>query len=93
MVRTPIDVSGIYSYRDNLQISHAVKAGNTIYISGQVALDPDGNVVGEGRVHLMTSWWYATFPGLAITFTVLGLNLVGDWIRDVFDPKSRLRNL
>ena len=52
-----------------------------------------GNMLSEGRVHLMTSWWYATFPGLAITFTVLGLNLIGDWIRDVFDPKSRLRNL
>ena len=48
MIGTPIDVAGLYSYRDNLQISHAVKAGNTIYISGQVALDPEGNVVVEG---------------------------------------------
>jgi len=48
MFGTPIDVPGIYSYRDNLQISHAVKAGITIYISGQVAVDPEGNVVGEG---------------------------------------------
>ena len=48
MFGTPIDVPGIYSYRDNLQISHAVKSGNTIYISGQVAVDPEGNVVGEG---------------------------------------------
>ena len=48
MIGTPIDVAGLYSYRDNLQISHAVKAGNTIYISGQVAVDPEGNVVGEG---------------------------------------------
>ena len=48
MFGTTIDVAGLYSYRDNLQISHGVKAGNTIYISGQVALDPEGNVVGEG---------------------------------------------
>ena len=48
MFGTPIDVPGIYSYRDNLQISHAVKPGNTIYISGQVEVDPEGNVVGEG---------------------------------------------
>ena len=48
MFGTPIDVAGIYSYRDNLQISHAVKSGNTIYISVQVAVDPEGNVVGEG---------------------------------------------
>ena len=52
-----------------------------------------GNMLSEGRVHLMTSWWYATFPGLAITFTVLGLNLIGDWARDICDPKSKLRNL
>ena len=37
MFGTTIDVAGLYSYRDNLQISHGVKAGNTIYISGQVA--------------------------------------------------------
>jgi len=48
MFGTTIDVAGLYSYRDNLQISHGVKAGNTIYISGQVALDPEGNVVGKG---------------------------------------------
>ena len=56
MIRTPIDVAGIYSYRDNLQISHAVKAGNTIYISGQVALDPDGNVVGEGNAEVQAEF-------------------------------------
>ena len=48
MFGTTIDVAGLYSYRDNLRISHGVQAGNTIYISGQVALDPEGNIVGEG---------------------------------------------
>jgi len=48
MFGTPINAERVYSYRDNLQISHAVKAGNTVYISGQVALDPEGNVVGKG---------------------------------------------
>ena len=56
MIRTPIDVAGIYSYKDNLQISHAVKAGNTIYISGQVALDPEGNVVGEGNAEVQAEY-------------------------------------
>ncbi len=45
-----INVDGIFSYKDNLKIAHAIRAGNTVYISGQVALDPDGNVVGEGDV-------------------------------------------
>ena len=45
-----INVDGIFSYSENLKIAHAIRAGNTVYISGQVALDPDGNVVGEGDV-------------------------------------------
>lgn len=48
-----------------------------------------GGMLSEGRNHVFTSWWYATFPGLAITFYVLGINLVGDWLRDVLDPRLR----
>ncbi len=43
-----INVDGIFSYKDNVKIAHAVRTGNTVYISGQIALDPSGNVVGEG---------------------------------------------
>jgi peptide/nickel transport system permease protein len=50
-----------------------------------------GSMISIGRNYLPTWWWYATFPGLAIYFTVLGFNLVGDGLRDVFDPKSRGR--
>ncbi len=51
-----------------------------------------GNILAEGRLHMLNSWWYATFPGIAITITVLGLNMLGDWLRDVLDPRSRLRS-
>ncbi len=51
-----------------------------------------GNILAEGRLHMLNSWWYATFPGIAITVTVLGLNMLGDWLRDVLDPRSRLRS-
>lgn len=47
---TPMNVEGIYSFQDNLKLSHAVSTGNTVYVSGQIALDPGGNVVGEGDV-------------------------------------------
>ena len=47
---TEINVDGIFSYRDNIKIAHAVRTGNTVYISGQIALDLNGNVVGEGDV-------------------------------------------
>ena len=49
-----------------------------------------GSMLNEGRNYIMTAWWLETFPGLAIMFTVLGINLLGDWIRDVLDPQLRI---
>lgn len=49
-----------------------------------------GNMLGEGRDYLMTHWWLATFPGLSISITAVSVNLVGDWLRDVLDPKLQL---
>ena len=50
MQATRVNVEGIYSFQDNLDLSHAVKTGSTIYLSGLVAVDPQGNVVGKGDV-------------------------------------------
>jgi len=36
-------------------------------------------------------WWIATFPGLAIMITVLSMNLLGDGLRDVLDPRQQIR--
>ncbi|HCJ58790.1 MAG TPA: peptide ABC transporter permease [Clostridiaceae bacterium] len=46
-----------------------------------------GRMLSDSRVHLVTSPWMAILPGLAITLTVLGVNLLGDWLRDYLDPK------
>jgi peptide/nickel transport system permease protein len=46
-----------------------------------------GAMLDEGRNYLTTAWWLALFPGLAILFLVLGINLVGDWLRDALDPR------
>jgi peptide/nickel transport system permease protein len=46
-----------------------------------------GGMLADGRVYLTTAWWLATFPGLAILVTVLGINLLGDGLRDTFDPR------
>ena len=43
--------------------------------------------MADGREYISTAWWLATFPGLAIMFTVLGINLIGDWLRDILDPR------
>ncbi|MEB5478500.1 oligopeptide ABC transporter permease [Niallia circulans] len=50
-----------------------------------------GGILSDGRDYLATSWWLATFPGLAITITVLGIIFLGDWLRDVLDPRSQSR--
>lgn len=44
-----------------------------------------GNMVAEGRVYLPNIWWGSIFPGLAILVTVLGFNLLGDGLRDLYD--------
>ncbi|GAB4533359.1 MAG: ABC transporter permease [Anaerolineae bacterium] len=48
-----------------------------------------GNMLAAGRKYLVSYPWIATFPGLAIMFTSLGMNLLGDWLRDVLDPRLR----
>ena len=46
-----------------------------------------GAMLDEGRNYLTTGWWLALFPGLAILGVVLGINVVGDWLRDTLDPR------
>lgn len=50
-----------------------------------------GVMVADGRDQVVTAWWLTFFPGLAILVVVLSLNLFGDWLRDVLDPKIRQR--
>jgi peptide/nickel transport system permease protein len=49
-----------------------------------------GGMLADGRVYLSTAWWLATFPGLAILVTVLGINLFGDGLRDTLDPRLKV---
>ena len=49
-----------------------------------------GNMLGEGRVYMLNSWWIATFPGLAIFVTTLVINLMGNALRDWLDPHMKL---
>ena len=48
-----------------------------------------GVMVADGRELIIDSWWVSFFPGLGILFTVLSVNLLGDWLRDRLDPKQR----
>lgn len=49
-----------------------------------------GRMLAEGRAYLANAWWAATFPGLAIMLTVLGVNMFGDGLRDALDPRLEL---
>ncbi len=50
---------------------------------------PDwGLMVSEGRTYILDQWWIATFPGMAIFIVVLAFNLLGDTLRDIFDPRQ-----
>ena len=49
-----------------------------------------GSMLADGRQFIVTAWWPATVPGLAIMLTVLGINLLGDWLRDALDPRLDL---
>jgi ABC-type dipeptide/oligopeptide/nickel transport system permease subunit len=48
-----------------------------------------GNMLAAGRKYLTSYPWIATWPGLAIMWTSMGMNLLGDWLRDVLDPRLR----
>ena len=50
-----------------------------------------GSMVAEGRQHILNAWWLSTLPGLVILVLVLAINLVGEGLRDVLDPRLRGR--
>ena len=50
-----------------------------------------GRMLAEGRTYISSAWWIITFPGIALMLTVLSVNLLGDWLRDYFDPRLATR--
>jgi peptide/nickel transport system permease protein len=52
-----------------------------------------GGMLSDGREYLLSAWWIATFPGLALMLTALSFNRLGDWVRDLTDPRLRRTEL
>ena len=72
-----------------IQIGWAILLGATLSFLGvgvQPPLPEWGLMTSTGQQFMLTAWWYATFPGLAIVLTVMAFNLLGDALRDIFDP-------
>lgn len=69
----------------------AILAGSGLSFLGLGVLKevPDwGTLLAQGRGYLTVAWWICTFPGLMITLFVLSINIIGDRLRDYFDPKK-----
>lgn len=74
----------------SLWVGTAILIGASLNFLGFGAQRPTpewGLMVSEGRDALTTAWWLSTFPGLAIAVTVLAMNILGDGLRDVLDPR------
>jgi peptide/nickel transport system permease protein len=48
-----------------------------------------GTMLADSRIYISTAWWLPLFPGLCIFITVLGINLLGDGLRDILDPRLK----
>jgi len=77
-----------------LDVGYAVLATSGLSFLGLGAQPPTpewGTMIAGARTFFREAWWYITFPGLALTLTVLGFNLLGDGLRDYLDPRTRRR--
>ena len=64
---------------------------NFLGIGVQSSMPTWGGMLSDGREFMRNAWWLATFPGIAISIVVLGVNLLGDGLRDALDPRLRRR--
>jgi peptide/nickel transport system permease protein len=74
--------------------AYAVLSEATLSFLGLGAVPPTptwGNIMAEGRQYMTDAPWIITIPGIALMITVMGLNMLGDGLRDVLDPRLRIQ--
>ena len=84
------NAAGVIAVQVTLSVATAILAESALSFLGLGVPPPTpswGNMLTEGRLHLVGAWWIATFPGFAILVSVLAFNLTGDGIRDALDPR------
>jgi len=80
----------IITFTGSLGMAILVSAGLSFLGFGVPIPNPEwGSLVAAGRDNVVTAWWLALFPGLFIMIVVMGFNLLGDGLRDAFDPKLK----
>ena len=75
-----------------LSFSTAILDAAALGFLGMGAQPPEpewGTMLADSREFMLSAWWLITLPGLTILFTVLSINLIGDGLRDVLDPKMK----
>ena len=83
-------VMGVIVVAATLRIGTTILIESFLSFLGLGAQEPAiswGVMIQQGRGLLLEAWWLTTFPGLALTLTVLGYNLLGDGLRAVLDPR------
>jgi peptide/nickel transport system permease protein len=79
----------------SMDMGYAVLSISALSYIGLGAQPPSpewGAMIVAGRDYLRTSWWMCAFPGIALSLTVLGFNVIGDALRDILDPRSAVRH-
>lgn len=78
----------------SLSMATAILTESSLSFLGLGVQPPDpswGTMIGDGRNYVSDGWWISTVPGIAISLTILGFNLLGDGLRDALDPRLRSR--
>jgi peptide/nickel transport system permease protein len=83
-VLSPLIVQGTFIFADTI----ITEAALSFLGAGIPPPAPSwGNILLDGKIVIYTAWWMTVFPGAAILLTVLGVNLLGDGLRDLLDPR------
>ena len=82
---SPLVIQATFIFADAIIIEAAL----SFLGAGVAAPDPSwGNILYDGKLVIFNAWWMTVFPGIIIILSVLGLNLLGDGLRDLIDPQT-----
>jgi peptide/nickel transport system permease protein len=85
-VLTPVVVFGTFA------LANTIIVESSLSFLGLGVQPPDptwGGMLSDSREYVTAAWWLSVFPGAAILTTILAINFVGDWLRDVLDPRAQ----
>ena len=90
LIPTPQEIDTVFNKRHTLQVAQAIlqeAALSFLGVGTGSAYPTWGQMIALGRDYINVAWWLSTFPGIAILLTVLAINLLGDRVRDLLDPR------